>query len=286
MYIDIVPNRKSPPAVLLRKSKRVGAKIVKTTIANLSSCPPEAIKAFQLALKGIQMVPKEGFFHIDRSLPHGHVQAVLGMMRHLGMDQLLSSHPCLERDLVLAMIAQRILTPCSKLATSRVWHETTLAGELHVEDAGTVRCSAVDGPRACRECSDRPDGVCVAEDQLNPSALRIVPRASVQVAPRVVRSGEPAAVAEPIELWDEALEYEPGRSRVIRRTLDRYELLTQPDEFFTVLMQVIENVTGTGYCRHELPRPSGDERETAALVDDGEAIRLEVREDRGVGDRM
>ena len=136
MYIDIVPNRKSPPAVLLRKSKRVGAKIVKTTIANLSSCPPEAIKAFQLALKGIQMVPKEGFFHIDRSLPHGHVQAVLGMMRDFGMDQLISSRPCPERDLVLAMIAQRILTPCSKLATSRVWHETTLAGELHVEDAG------------------------------------------------------------------------------------------------------------------------------------------------------
>lgn len=136
MYIDIVPNRKSPPAVLLRKSKRENGKIVKTTIANLSSCPPEAIKAFQMALKGIQMVPKEGFFHIDRSLPHGHVQAVLGMMRHLGMDQLLSSRPCPERDLVLAMIAQRILTPCSKLATTRVWHETTLAQELKVEDAG------------------------------------------------------------------------------------------------------------------------------------------------------
>ena len=119
MYIDIVPNRKSPPAVLLRKSRREGGKIVKTTIANLSSCPPDAIKAFQMALKGIKMVPKEGFFHIDRSLPHGHVQAVLGMMRHLGMDQLLSSRPCPERDLVLAMIAQRILTPCSKLATTR-----------------------------------------------------------------------------------------------------------------------------------------------------------------------
>ena len=119
MYIDIGPNRKSPPAVLLRKSKREGGKIVKTTIANLSSCPPDAIKAFQMALKGIKMVPKEGFFHIDRSLPHGHVQAVLGMMRHLGMDQLLSSRPCPERDLVLAMIAQRILTPCSKLATTR-----------------------------------------------------------------------------------------------------------------------------------------------------------------------
>ncbi len=135
MYIDIVPNRKSPPAVLLRKSKRVGRKIVKTTIANLSSCPPQAVTAFRMALRGVQMVPREGFFHIDRSVPHGHVQAVLGMMGHLGIDRLLSSRPCRERNLVLAMIAQRIVDPCSKLATTRLWHETTLAQELNVEDA-------------------------------------------------------------------------------------------------------------------------------------------------------
>lgn len=135
MYVDVVPNRSSPPAVLLRESKRVGGKIVKTTIANLSSCPPQAIAAFRMALRGVLMVPKEGFFHIERSIPHGHVQAVLGIMRHLGMDRLLSSRPCRKRDLTLAMIAQRIVDPCSKLATTRLWHETTLAQELNVEDA-------------------------------------------------------------------------------------------------------------------------------------------------------
>jgi len=135
MYIDIVPNRKSPPAVLLRESKRVGKRTVKTTIANLSSCPTEAIVALQLALRGVKMVPKEEFFRIEKSLPHGHVQAVLGVMHHLGIDQLLASRPCRQRDLVLAMIAQRIVSPCSKLATTRLWHTTTLAQDLRVEDA-------------------------------------------------------------------------------------------------------------------------------------------------------
>jgi transposase len=72
---------------------------------------------------------------IEHSTPHGHVQAVLGMMRKLGVDALLASRPCRERDLVMAMIAQRILNPCSKLATTRQWHATTLARELNVEDA-------------------------------------------------------------------------------------------------------------------------------------------------------
>ena len=76
MYIDIVPNRKSPPAILLRESRRVGGRIVKTTIANLSKCPPEAVQALRLALRGVQLVPKEELFAVERSLPHGHVQAV------------------------------------------------------------------------------------------------------------------------------------------------------------------------------------------------------------------
>jgi transposase len=135
MYIDIVPNRNSPPAVLLRESKRVGGKTVKTTIANLSSCPAEAVAALRMALSGVEMVPKEQFFNIERSAPHGHVHAVLGTMRQLGMDQLLASRPCRERDLVMAMIAQRIVSPCSKLATTRLWNETTLAQELEVGDA-------------------------------------------------------------------------------------------------------------------------------------------------------
>jgi len=135
MYIDVVPNRKSPPAVLLREAKRQGGKVVKKTIANLSKCPPEAIAALRLALRGVELVPKEEFFAVERSLPHGHVQAVLGTMRTLGMDALLAARPCRERDLVLAMIAQRIVDPCSKLATTRLWHATTLAQEFGVEDA-------------------------------------------------------------------------------------------------------------------------------------------------------
>ena len=135
MYIDIVPNRNSPPAVLLRQAQREGGKVVKKTIANLSKCPPEAIAALRLALRGVELVPKEDFFAVERSVPHGHVQAVLGLMRKLGVDALLASRPCRERDLVMAMIAQRLLEPCSKLATTRLWHTTTLAQELGVQDA-------------------------------------------------------------------------------------------------------------------------------------------------------
>ncbi len=135
MYVDIIPNRESPPAVLLRESRRQGKKTLKTTLANLSGCPWPAIEAFRLALRGVEMVPKEEMFAVERSIPHGHVEAVLGMMRKLGVDKLIGSRACRERDVVLGMIAQRILEPCSKLATTRVWHTTTLAQELGVEDA-------------------------------------------------------------------------------------------------------------------------------------------------------
>jgi hypothetical protein len=136
MYIESIPNRNSPHAILLREGRRENGKVVKKTIANLSSCPPEAVEVFRLALRGVELVPKEGLFSVERSLPHGHVQAVLGMLRKLEMDSLLSSRPCPDRNLVLAMLAQRLLNPCSKLATTRAWHSTTLAQELNVEDAG------------------------------------------------------------------------------------------------------------------------------------------------------
>jgi len=135
MYIDTVPNRHSPPAILLRKTVRIGKRTVKKTVANLSQCPAEAIEALRLALKGIALVPAQEAFAVERSVPHGHVEAVLGVMRRLGMDTVLSSRPCRERDLVMAMVAQRLLDPCSKLATTRQWHATTLAAELEVGDA-------------------------------------------------------------------------------------------------------------------------------------------------------
>ena len=135
MYIDSIPNRTSPPAILLRENHREGGKVVKKTIANLSKCPPEAVAALRLALRGVELVPKEDFFAVEKSTPHGHVQAVLGAMRTLGMETLLASRPCRERDLVMAMIAQRLLNPVSKLATTRLWNATTLAQELAVQDA-------------------------------------------------------------------------------------------------------------------------------------------------------
>lgn len=135
MYIDIVPNRKSKPAVLLREGWREGKKTLKRTIANLSHWPDEDVEALRLLLKGKKLLPRDEAFAIERSMPHGHVQAVLGVMRGLGVDALLSSRPCRERDLVMAMIAQRLLDPVSKLATTRQWHATTLARELDVENA-------------------------------------------------------------------------------------------------------------------------------------------------------
>lgn len=135
MFIDRVPNRNSPPAILLRESRREGGKVVKRTIANLSSCPQEAIEAFALALRGVKLVPQTEAFAIERSLPHGHVQLVLGAMKKLGMAELLCARPCPEQRLVLAMIAQRLLTPCSKLATVRRWKDTSLAQTLEVAEA-------------------------------------------------------------------------------------------------------------------------------------------------------
>ena len=136
MYIDTVPNRSSRPAVLLRESRRQGKRTVKKTLANMTDWPSEVVEAIRLALQGEMLVPKEALFAIERSLPHGHVQAVLGTIRQLGLDEMLSSKRCRERDLVVAMLVQRLVGPCSKLATTREWHDTTLAQELGVEDAG------------------------------------------------------------------------------------------------------------------------------------------------------
>ena len=94
MYIDVVPNRKSPPAILLREVQRVGGKVVKKTIANLSKCPPEAVEALRLALRGLVFFPKEGFFSVGKSTPHGHLPAGLGVLRVRVGDTLVRSRPC------------------------------------------------------------------------------------------------------------------------------------------------------------------------------------------------
>src|SRR6266498_2791368 len=135
MYIATVPNRGSPPAILLRESVREGTRVKTRTLANLSHWPAEKIEALRSLLRGVTLVRAQDVFSITRSQPHGHVEAVLRAARKLALDSLLSSRPCRERDLVLAMIAGRILDPASKLASTRLWETSTLAEELSVEGA-------------------------------------------------------------------------------------------------------------------------------------------------------
>jgi len=135
MHIDIVPNRGSRPAVLLRESYREGKKVKKRTLANLSSLPMEKVELIRRVLNGVALAPVEMLFDVTASVLHGHVQSVLTAMKRLGLATLISSRPCRERDLVLGMVASRILEPQSKLATTRWWHTTTLPEELGIADA-------------------------------------------------------------------------------------------------------------------------------------------------------
>jgi len=135
MYIARIPNRSSPPAYLLRESYRQGGKVKNRTLANLSHLPLEQIELMRRVLKGETLVSPSEAFSIGRSQPHGHVEIVLGVIRKLGLDRMIASRRSRQRDLVVAMIAQRLLFPCSKLATTRHWHTTTLAEELGVADA-------------------------------------------------------------------------------------------------------------------------------------------------------
>lgn len=134
MYIDIVPNRNSPPAVLLRESVREGGKVVKKTVGNLTGLPPEIIAAVRLALSGRAQVPAESLVEVVRSRPHGHVRAIRLAMERLGMAGLLSSRPCRERDIAMALVAQRLVEPATKLRSVREFGLTTLAEEFGVED--------------------------------------------------------------------------------------------------------------------------------------------------------
>lgn len=135
MYIETVPNRNSPPAILLREGWREGKKTRKRTLANLSHWPKHKIETLRKLLRDEVLISPDDLFETERTLPHGHVEAVLGTIRKLGLDAMISSKRCRERDLVVAMIAERLLHACSKLATTRMWHTTTLAEELSVEDA-------------------------------------------------------------------------------------------------------------------------------------------------------
>jgi transposase len=135
MYIAVVPNRDSPPAILLREGWREGNKTRQRTLANLSDWPQQKIDTLRRLLRDEPMVSLHDRFTTQKSLPHGHVEAVLAMIRKLELERLISSEHCRERDLVVAMIVQRLIAPVSKLATTRLWHTTTLSEELGVGEA-------------------------------------------------------------------------------------------------------------------------------------------------------
>jgi transposase len=142
MYVATVPNRNSPPAILLRESYRQDGKVKTRTLANISHLHSHQIDALRSALAGSVVPagpPLPDAFFVSRSLPHGHAVAVLGCLRNLQLDSILDPVPSHHRDLVIAMIVARILDPASKLATARGLHSDTLhssLGELlHVDSA-------------------------------------------------------------------------------------------------------------------------------------------------------
>lgn len=135
MYIEVVPNRSSPPATLLREGWREGARVRKRTLANLSNWPQEKIDTLRRVLQDEPLVSPHAVFVVEQSRPHGHVEAVLGTIKKLGLDAVIASRRRRERDLVVAMLVQWLVQPASKLGTTRLWHTTTLAEELAVADA-------------------------------------------------------------------------------------------------------------------------------------------------------
>jgi transposase len=139
MHIHVVPNRGSPPTVLLRESYREGAKVRKRTLANLSSLSAAQIEAIRAALRGELLQPVAQCFEIMLSRAHGHVQAVAAALQRLGLAELIGTKRSRERDLVLAMVAARIVAPHTKLATTRWWHTSTLA-----ENFGVAYCDEND----------------------------------------------------------------------------------------------------------------------------------------------
>src|SRR3954452_13869068 len=131
MYIESVPNRNSPPAILLRESYREGGRVRKRTVCNLSAWPAAHIEGLRGVLKGGTVIsPERDAFTVTRSLPHGHVAAALGTARRIGLDRILGPDGNRCRDLALALIVSRILDPGSKLAAARALSPATATSSL------------------------------------------------------------------------------------------------------------------------------------------------------------
>jgi hypothetical protein len=138
VYIETIPNRNSPPAILLREGYREGGKVLKRTLANLSSWDPQLVEHFRVLLKGgVAVESASSVLSIERALPHGHVAAVLGAARGSGCLQWFGSAPKELQPLLQAMLVARVLEPASKLATHRMLHEDTATSSLgHVLGVG------------------------------------------------------------------------------------------------------------------------------------------------------
>jgi transposase len=130
MYVETVPNRNSPPAILLREGWREGRRTRKRTLANLSYWPPAQVDLLRRVLKGETLVSPGDALQLSRSLPHGHVAAVVGTLRRLGLENLLDRRRHRQRNLAVAMIVARLLEPCSKLATARGFRQETANSSL------------------------------------------------------------------------------------------------------------------------------------------------------------
>jgi hypothetical protein len=130
MYVTRVPNRTSPPAVLLRESWREDGKVKTRTLANLSGWPEAKVEALRRVLRGETLVVAADRFAIERALPHGHVAAVLGTLRRIGLDRLLPRRPERLATLALALIVARVVEPAAKLATARQLSEATASHSL------------------------------------------------------------------------------------------------------------------------------------------------------------
>jgi hypothetical protein len=159
MYVTSVPNRGSPPAILLRESYRDNGKVKTRTLANLSHWPEHKVENFKRALKGLPpAVDLSEALEITRSLPHGHVAAVLGTARALGIDELLDSVPSRQRDLVMAMLVAQVIAPASKLATARGLRTETATSSLG-QVLGVSACDEDDLYAAMDWALERKDGV-------------------------------------------------------------------------------------------------------------------------------
>ena len=131
MYVESVPNRNSPPAILLRESYREAGKVKKRTLANLSDWPAQLVEHFKVLLRGgVAVADAAQLLTVERSLPHGHVAAVLGCARACALEQYLGAAPLPLRPLLLALVVARVIEPASKLATHRMLHADTAVNSL------------------------------------------------------------------------------------------------------------------------------------------------------------